>query len=96
MLHSVNESSNIKEYDKTTNTFNDKSYLSNKSDKTLTENTSHIKNYRLNNKKYRELRRNKNLFDSLDEEDAFIEETVDIFLSPNSMFIKIFDVLLFL
>ena len=91
-LHNVNEKSNINENEKSYDVLNDKSYYSNKSEKTISD----ISNKKLKfTKKSRALIRKMNLFDSLDEEDGFYEATIDIYISPNSNFIKIFDFLSF-
>ena len=44
--------------------------------------------------KYRYLKRNKNLYDSFDDDEEFQYEEIDYYISPNSVNIKIFDILL--
>ena len=45
------------------------------------------------NNKYRMIKRKVNLFDSLDDEE-YLDEDLDYYISPNSLFIKIFDFLI--
>ena len=63
-----------------------------KSDKSIHE--SDKKNKLKFSNKNRAIMRKANLFDSLDEEDGFYEKTIDIYIPPNSIFLKIFDILL--
>ena len=86
-LHSVNDNSNIEESEITTE---------NKTDNTLSKlKKTSIKNiynngiYLLSNKN-RRLIRKANLFDSIDDEE-YLEEELDYYISPNSLFIKFFD-----
>ena len=44
--------------------------------------------------KHRYLKRNKNLYDSFDDDEEFQYEEIDYYISPNSVYIKIFDILL--
>ena len=59
------------------------------------EMTAKEKNELLTDKKYRFLTRKCCLYDSIDDEE-YNDEVVDYYLSPNSKYIKIFDILLFL
>ena len=48
------------------------------------------------NNKYRQLIIKKNLYDSLDDEDEYKVEEIEIYISPDSLYIKIFDHLIFI
>ena len=55
---------------------------------------SHEKNL-ISKDKFRYLKRNKNIYDSFDDEE-YIDEDIDFYISPDSLYVKIFDSLLFL
>ena len=55
------------------------------------------KNKEINNRdKYRNIKRIKELYDSFDDEEYEDDEHKEIYISPNSIFIKIFDIIIFL
>ena len=90
VLHSINKNQNIDENEKQNENINEKRYVSNKIKK------SPIKNEKNSSKnKYRKITRKANLFDSFDDEEYFYEEK-DFYISPNSLFIKIFDIFIFI
>jgi hypothetical protein len=87
-IKEVNIIPNINEHEETYDSLMNKK----KSDKSMNENSK--KNKLKFSNKNRAIVRKANLFDSLDEEDGFYEKTIDIYIPPNSIFLRIFDILL--
>ena len=73
------------------------SFISNKikNVSSKTNNTSEIKHVKTNDEnKYRYIVRRNCLYDSIDDEE-YNDEIIDYYITPNSLFIKIFDILIF-
>ena len=74
----------------------DNNYKSNKIKKTLNKKKENkIKILQSKNDKYRILVRKKYLYDSFDDEEGN-DEGLDFYISPNSLWVKIFDIVIFL
>jgi hypothetical protein len=83
---------NVKNEEKLNNKNNNQIYKSNKIKKDITKKKLYEKKDIFN--RYRVLVRKKNLYDSIDDEE-YKDEEIDYYISPNSLYIKIFDIALF-
>ena len=83
---------NVKNEEKLNNKNNNQFYKSNKIKKDITKKKLYDNKDIFN--RYRVLVRKKNLYDSIDDEE-YKDEEIDYYISPNSLYIKIFDIALF-
>ena len=90
-LQSMGDDTDLNQTEKTYNNLNDKTNISNKKKKKSIKNN--IQNEINPNDINRKITRKVNLFDSFDDEEYLYEE-IDFYIPPNSLFIKIFDILI--